>query len=53
MKLSNNAVFITGGASGIGFALAKSFLELKNTVIICGRNSENYSKSKSVFLKSM
>jgi short-subunit dehydrogenase involved in D-alanine esterification of teichoic acids len=28
-------------------------LELKNTVIICGRNSENYSKSKSVFLKSM
>lgn len=41
MKLSNNAVFITGGASGIGFALAKSFLELKNTVIICGPQLED------------
>jgi short-subunit dehydrogenase involved in D-alanine esterification of teichoic acids len=28
MKLTDNVVFITGGASGIGFALAKGFLEL-------------------------
>ncbi|UCF86260.1 MAG: SDR family NAD(P)-dependent oxidoreductase [Desulfobacteraceae bacterium] len=49
MKLSNNAVFITGGASGIGFALAKSFLELKNTVIICGRNSGKLQHVKERF----
>ena len=49
MKLSNNAVFITGGASGIGFALAKSFLELKNTVIICGRNSGKLQQVKERF----
>jgi len=26
MELSKNTVFISGGASGIGFALAKEFL---------------------------
>jgi uncharacterized oxidoreductase len=40
MELSKNTVFITGGASGIGLALAKEFLNYDNTVIICGRNSE-------------
>ncbi len=37
MKLSNNKILITGGASGIGLGLAKRFLEENNTVIICGR----------------
>ena len=49
MKLSDNTVFITGGASGIGFALAKGFLELKNTVIICGRNSDKLKQVKENF----
>jgi uncharacterized oxidoreductase len=49
MKLSDNTVFITGGASGIGFALAKGFLELKNTVIICGRNSDKLNHVKERF----
>ena len=49
MKLSDNTVFITGGASGIGFALAKGFLELKNTVIICGRNSDKLKQVKESF----
>lgn len=49
MKLSDNTVFITGGASGIGFALAKGFLELKNTVIICGRNSDKLKQVKEGF----
>jgi short-subunit dehydrogenase involved in D-alanine esterification of teichoic acids len=40
MKLSNNTIFITGGGSGIGLALAKTFLDFKNTVVICGRNLE-------------
>jgi short-subunit dehydrogenase involved in D-alanine esterification of teichoic acids len=46
MKLSENTVFITGGASGIGFALAKGFLDFKNTVIICGRNSGKLQQVK-------
>ena len=49
MKLSDNTVFITGGSSGIGFALAKGFLELKNTVIICGRNADKLKQVKKRF----
>jgi len=38
MKTSNNHVLITGGSSGIGFALAKKFLEEDNQITITGRN---------------
>src|SRR6266513_101683 len=37
MNLSNNKILITGGATGIGFALAERFVRENNTVIICGR----------------
>ena len=37
MKLSNNKILITGGASGIGLGLTERFLKENNTVIICGR----------------
>jgi len=40
MKLSENTILITGGATGIGFALAESFLDKGNKVIICGRREE-------------
>jgi uncharacterized oxidoreductase len=39
MNIERNVVFITGGSSGIGLALAQAFLERSNTVIICGRNA--------------
>lgn len=37
MKLSNNKILITGGASGIGLGLTERFIKEGNSVIICGR----------------
>ena len=37
MNIKGNTILITGGATGIGFALADAFLKAGNTVIICGR----------------
>ena len=47
MNKSNQIVLITGGGSGIGLALAKKFLENKNTVIITGRNLAKLKKVKA------
>jgi uncharacterized oxidoreductase len=37
MKLSQNKILITGGASGIGLGLTERFINENNTVIVCGR----------------
>ena len=39
LQLSNNTVLITGGATGIGYAMAEAFLEAGSTVAICGRKA--------------
>lgn len=46
MNLSGNTILVTGGASGIGLAFAKRFLEHGNEVIICGRRSDRLEKAK-------
>lgn len=40
MDISGNTVLITGGASGIGYAMAEAFLDGGSEVIICGRRGE-------------
>lgn len=47
MKLNSNKILITGGASGIGFALAERFIKENNTVIICGRRESALQEAKS------
>jgi len=49
MNLSGNTILVTGGASGIGLALAKRFLERGNEVIICGRRAERLEQVRSEF----
>ena len=34
MKLANNKILITGGATGIGLGLTERFIQEKNRVII-------------------
>ena len=47
MNLTNNTVLITGGTSGIGYELGKSFLERNNKVILLGRNQEKLQEAAS------
>lgn len=47
MKISGNTILITGGATGIGFALAEEFVKANNKVIICGRREEKLREAKN------
>ncbi|MFT5714880.1 MAG: putative oxidoreductase [Flavobacterium sp.] len=49
MKLTNNKILITGGASGIGLGLTERFIQENNTVIICGRREAILKEVKSKF----
>lgn len=46
MKQSNNTVLITGGGTGIGLAMATTFLNKGNEVIICGRTKATLDEAK-------
>jgi uncharacterized oxidoreductase len=45
MKITNKKILITGGATGIGLALAKRFSSDNNTVIICGRREKTLQEA--------
>ena len=46
MKTGGNIVLITGGATGIGLALAEAFLAANSEVIVCARTEANLAAAK-------
>ncbi|HTO86985.1 MAG TPA: SDR family NAD(P)-dependent oxidoreductase [Thermoanaerobaculia bacterium] len=47
MELGSSTVLVTGGASGIGLALAERFLRAGSEVIVCGRREEKLREAKA------
>lgn len=47
MDLSHNTVLITGGATGIGLALAERFLRAGSDIIVCGRREDKLREVKA------
>jgi uncharacterized oxidoreductase len=47
MKTSGNTILITGGATGIGLALAEELLKTGNEVLICGRRRAKLQAARS------
>lgn len=45
--LHGKKALITGGSSGIGYEIAKSFLKNGSSVVICGRNEKRLEKAKN------
>ena len=46
MKDSGNTVLITGGTSGIGYALAEAFLGMGNEMLVCARREERLREAQ-------
>lgn len=46
MDIGGNIILVTGGATGIGFALARKFVEAGSEVIICGRRAAKLKAAK-------
>ena len=51
MKITENTILITGGATGIGLSLAEYFLKKDNNVIICSRRENRLKEAKDKFPK--
>ncbi|MBJ6122996.1 SDR family oxidoreductase [Sphingomonas mollis] len=47
MKLDGKTILITGGAAGIGLALAIRFSALGKQVIVCGRNQDRLDEAQA------
>jgi uncharacterized oxidoreductase len=46
VETKNNTILITGGATGIGFALAETLVDAGNKVIICGRREGKLKEAR-------
>lgn len=49
MEFKANTVLITGGGSGIGFALAERYVQAGSSVIICGRREHKLKEAQSKY----
>jgi uncharacterized oxidoreductase len=47
MRIKDNTILITGGATGIGFSLAEVLVNAGNKVIICGRRQAKLKEAKA------
>lgn len=47
MRLSGNTVLITGGSSGIGYAMAEAFLRAGSTVVVCARGERRLNEAQT------
>ena len=50
MNITGNTILVTGGASGIGKALAIRFSKGGNKVIVCGRREDTLEQLKNAYL---
>ena len=48
MTLRDSTILVTGGSSGIGFALAQQLLQRGNRVIVCGRGAEALARAQAI-----
>lgn len=46
MEMRKRTIFISGGSSGIGFALAKKLMSMGNNLVICGRNADKLAAAQ-------
>jgi uncharacterized oxidoreductase len=46
MRTNGNTILITGGATGIGFAMAEAFVKAGNKVLICGRREAKLEEAR-------
>lgn len=46
--IAKKIAIVTGGGSGLGFAIAQKFVSENVTTIICGRNSEKLNAAKNI-----
>ena len=49
MDINSNTVLITGGATGIGWALTERFLQAGSQVIICGRRADKLQEAQQQY----
>jgi uncharacterized oxidoreductase len=52
LKVVGNTALITGGATGIGFALAEAFADAGSEVILCGRRRRKLQQAKTKLPKA-